>query len=191
MRAERAQATRDQLIDVATRLFAERGYEGTSIEAVLTEAGVSRGALYHHFRSKEALLEAVYASAQVRVAQEVVAEAMTASTPLERLRVGTRAWLERVRDPVIRQITLIDAPSVLGWQKWREIDEAHFLGSVRSAIAEIAGESAASQRVDILAHVFIGALGEVAMVIARGDQSRDAIENGAAVMDDLLTRMFG
>jgi hypothetical protein len=92
---------------------------------------------------------------------------------------------------VIRQITLIDAPSVLGWQKWREIDEAHFLGSVRSAIAEIAGESAASQRVDILAHVFIGALGEVAMVIARGDQSRDAIENGAAVMDDLLTRMFG
>jgi AcrR family transcriptional regulator len=189
MRAERAQATRDQLIDVATRLFAERGYEATPIEAVLTAAGVSRGALYHHFPSKEALLEAVYAATQERVAKEVIAEAMTAPTALDRLRAGSRAWLERVRDPVVRQITLIDAPSVLGWRKWREVDEANFLGSVMNAIREAAGEGISPQRVDILAHVFIGALGEVAMVIARGE-SDDAVESGAAVLDDLISHMF-
>ncbi|HYI45014.1 MAG TPA: TetR/AcrR family transcriptional regulator [Actinomycetota bacterium] len=191
LRAEKALATKEHLIGVATDLFAERGYEATSIEAVLTEAGVSRGALYHHFSNKEALLEAVYVAVQERVAHEVLTEAMTAPTPLDRLRVGIRAWLERVKDPVTRQITLIDAPSILGWQKWREIDEEHFLGSVKNAIAQAAGDDATPERLDILSHIIIGALGEVAMVIARGDDPDEAIENGAGVMDDLLARMLG
>ena len=66
-RAAQGRATRDQLIEVATRLFAERGYEDTSIEAVLSAAGVSRGALYHHFAGKDALFEAVVASVEQRM----------------------------------------------------------------------------------------------------------------------------
>jgi AcrR family transcriptional regulator len=190
MRAERALATREQLVEAATNLFSEQGYESTSIEAVLAMTGVSRGALYHHFPSKEALLEAVYVAVQEGVAREVIAEAMTAPTPIERLRVGIRAWLERVRDPVIRQITLIDAPSVLGWQKWRAIDEEHFLGSVRNAIGEAVGESGSPERVDILSHIIIGALGEVAMVVARDNQPDEAIENGAKIIDDLVAAML-
>lgn len=191
MRAEQAQATREQLLEASTRLFAQRGYEATSIDAVLKETGVSRGALYHHFKNKEALFEAVYESAQARVAEEIIAEALAESTPLAVLRAGVRAWLERVRDPVVRQITLIDAPSVLGWQKWREIDEAHFLGSVRAAIQQAGGEELSPERVDVLAHMLLASLGEVAMVIARGDQSDEAIANGAAVIDDFVTRMLG
>ena len=190
MRAERAQDTRRHLVEVATTLFAERGYEGTSIEAVLTAAGVSRGALYHHFANKEALFETVYATAQETLAAEVIAEAASAGSPLEMLRAGARAWLARVREPIVRQITLIDAPAVLGWQKWREIDEEHFLGTIKVVMRKAVGESVAPGRVDYLAHMHFGMLAELAMVIARGDQSDAAIEEAASVVDDFLTRML-
>jgi AcrR family transcriptional regulator len=189
MRVDRAKATKGQLIEEATALFAERGYEATSIEAVLQRTGVSRGALYHHFKSKEALFEAVYESAQARVAQEVIAEALAGPTPIEVLRRGTRSWLRRVRDdPVVRQITLIDAPSVLGWGKWRDIDQSHFLGGIKSALQEAGGGRLSEARVEVLAHVLLASLGEVAMMIARGDRTDQAFEEGAALVDDLLTR---
>jgi AcrR family transcriptional regulator len=190
VKAERAHATRARLIEVATGLFAADGYEATSIGTVLREAGMSRGALYHHFENKEALLEAVYEAAQARVAEQIMAEAADAPSPLEALRRGVRAWLQRVRDPVVRQITLIDAPSVLGWQRWREIDEKHFLGACKAAMQEAAGDALPPQRIDTLAHMFLACLGEVAMMIARGDQSDAAIEEGVAVVDDFLTRML-
>ena len=82
-RAAQGRATRGQLIEVATRLFAENGYEGTSIEAVLTAAGVSRGALYHHFAGKEALFEAVVSAVTDQVTTEL-AEVIRASGPANR-----------------------------------------------------------------------------------------------------------
>ena len=190
MRSDKAQATREHLLEVATRLFADRGYESTSIETVLQEAGVSRGALYHHFSSKENLFEAVYASAQTRVAREIVEEAVGAATPLEMIKAGARAWLQRVRDPIVRQITLIDAPAVLGWEKWRKIDEEHFLGITKAAMNEAVGSSVSAERLDFLVHMYFGMLVEVAMVIARGDQSDDAIEEATSLVDDFLTRML-
>ncbi|MGH2808827.1 MAG: TetR family transcriptional regulator [Actinomycetota bacterium] len=190
MRTEQAQATRDHLLEVATRLFAERGYDGTSIETVLKEAGVSRGALYHHFASKESLFEAVYELAQDRVAREIAEEARGASDALGMIKAGARAWLHRVRDPVVRQITLIDAPAVLGWQRWREIDEKHFLGIIRTALSGAAGDAIPTERLDLLAHVYFGMLVEMAMVIARSDQSDAAIEEAAKLVDDFLTRML-
>ncbi|MGH2755012.1 MAG: TetR family transcriptional regulator [Actinomycetota bacterium] len=190
MRTAKAQATRDRLLDVATRLFADRGYEGTSIEGVLAEAGVSRGALYHHFPSKEALFEAVYSAAQARVAQEVIEGAAGASNPVEMIRAGTRAWLDRVRDPIVRQITLIDAPAVLGWRRWREIDEEHFLGTIKLAMQEAGGSDASPTRVELLAHMYLGMVVEVAMMIARGDRSDESVAEAAAEVDSLIARMF-
>jgi AcrR family transcriptional regulator len=188
VRSERAAATREHLLEIGTRLFADRGYEATSIEAVLGEAGVSRGALYHHFPSKEALFEAVYVAAQARVAREVIEEAVGAGSALEVIRTGARSWLYRVRDPIVRQITLIDAPAVLGWEKWREIDEQHFLGTIKEGIREASGEPLSAERVDFLAHMLLGMLVEAAMVIARGDPSDDAIEEAAGIVDDFLSR---
>ena len=190
MRVERAQATRRHLVEAATDLFAADGYESTSIEDVLEAGGVSRGALYHHFSSKERLFEAVYVAAQTRVATEVAREAAAAGTPLEMLKAGTRAWLRRVREPIVRQITLIDAPAVLGWERWREIDEQHFLGLIKGALRDAAGASVSSKRRDLLAHVYFGMLVELAMVIARGDQSDAAIEDAAGVVDDFLTTIL-
>ncbi|MFZ2048503.1 MAG: helix-turn-helix domain-containing protein, partial [Trebonia sp.] len=92
-RAAQGRATRDQLIEVATRLFAERGYEDTSIEAVLSAAGVSRGALYHHFAGKDALFEAVVASVEQRVNIEMAAAIGAVRDPIAVIRAGALAWI--------------------------------------------------------------------------------------------------
>ena len=191
MRKEQGQATRARLLEVATALFAATGYESTSIEDVLGSAGVSRGALYHHWPSKEALFEAVYEAVQRDVASDVVEKAASAGDPLDVLRAGTRAWLRRVRDPVVGRITLIDAPAVLGWERWREIDERHFLGVIKSALRRAAPESISNERLELVGHVYFGMLVELAMIIARGDQSDAAIEQAASVVDDFLTKMLG
>ena len=119
-RAAQGRATRDQLIEVATRLFAERGYEDTSIEAVLSAAGVSRGALYHHFAGKDALFEAVVESVEQRVnIDEWRRRSAAVRDPMEVIRAGALAWIDLAGDPVIQRIMLTDAPAVLGWERWR------------------------------------------------------------------------
>ena len=120
---ERGQATRVHLIEVATRLFATQGYDGTSIEAVLAESGVSRGSLYHHFPGKEALFLAVFEALGDRLGADMTAAIQDAANPIEMLRAASVAWIRQAGDPVVQQIMLIDAQAVLGWQRWRELDE--------------------------------------------------------------------
>ncbi|MBV8192409.1 MAG: TetR/AcrR family transcriptional regulator, partial [Alphaproteobacteria bacterium] len=137
-RIERGQATRQRLVATAARLFAERGYEATSIEEMLQELQVSRGALYHHFDSKEALFEAVLHDIEAEVAQATVDASRGARDPAAALRAGCEAFLELARTPRIRQIVLTDAPAVLGWQKWREIEAQHGLGLLKTALRHAA-----------------------------------------------------
>ena len=141
----RGEATRGQLIAIATRMFAERGYEDTSIEAVLREAGVSRGSLYHHFPGKEALFEAVAEDVETSVGEQTLAAARGSDGPVAALRAGSLAWIRLAGDPVVRRILLIDAPSVLGWERWRAMEEHHALGGIRAMLQVIAdaGQAAA------------------------------------------------
>src|ERR1700727_2502619 len=89
----RGEATRGQLVAIATRMFAERGYEDTSVEAVLREAGVSRGSLYHHFASKEALFEAVAEELETSVGAQTVAAASGSAGPVGAPRGGFLGWI--------------------------------------------------------------------------------------------------
>src|ERR1700757_2766667 len=122
-RAAQGRATRGQLIEVATRLFAEHGYEGTSIEAVLSAAGVSRGALYHHFAGKDALFEAVVERVDERSSAEMTAASTSAHAPVEVLRASALRWIDLAGDPVIQRIILTDGPAVLGGERWRTMSE--------------------------------------------------------------------
>jgi AcrR family transcriptional regulator len=184
---ERGEATRQELVEAATRLFAERGYEDTSIEAVLGEAGVSRGALYHHFAGKEALFEAVLEEVERGVAQAVVDSVAGVTDPVAALRQGTKAWLELTTDPVVRRISLVDAPSVVGWEKWRGIDERHGFGLTKHALESLAEAGhVRPEQVDVLAHVLLAALVEVALLIARSDDPVAARKAGEAAIDQLL-----
>jgi AcrR family transcriptional regulator len=190
-RVEQGQATRAGLIDVATELFATNGYDATAIPAVLDAAGVSRGALYHHFESKEALFEAVLQSVEAQATLKVSRAARGATDPLDGLRRGCAAYLAMCRDPVVRRISLIDAPAVVGWERWREIDEQHSFGLIKAAIAAIAGDGRVKpELVDVMAHVVLAAVLEVALLVARADEGRLAIRRGQEAVDELLTALF-
>ena len=189
-RVEQGQATRQQIVVVATDLFARHGYEGTSIEAVLAASEVSRGALYHHFASKEALFEAVLERVEQGIAKRIVAAASVGPDAVGRLRAGCLAWLRIAEDPTAQQIALIDAPSVVGWQKWREIDGRHAFGLLKGALAAVAAEGRIRpELVEVLAHMLLAALLELALVIARADKPRAALKTGEAAVDELLQRL--
>jgi AcrR family transcriptional regulator len=188
---ERGRTTRAQLIAVATRLFASRGYDGTSIEAVLAESGASRGSLYHHFKGKEALFLAVMEEVGAQ-AIGPAAEAMGAAPdPMTALRIGCLAWIRLAADPVVRQITLIDAPAVLGWQRWRDLDEQGPLGVIRALLsAAAAAGRVPAQHVDAFAHIVLAALNELALVIARADHPAQALAAGESAVEEFLDRLL-
>src|SRR5580700_9763480 len=152
----RGEATRGQLVAIATRMFAERGYEDTSIEAVLREAGVSRGSLYHHFASKEVLFEAVAEEVETSVGAQTMAAASGSAGPVEALRAGFLAWIRLAGDPVVRRILLIDGPSVLGWERWRAMEERHALGLIRGVL-QAAAEAGhlPPEMADTMAHILL------------------------------------
>lgn len=187
----RGEATRGQLIAIARRMFADRGYEDTSIEAVLREAGVSRGSLYHHFAGKEALFEAVAEDVETSVGEQTLAAAGGSDGPVAALRAGFLAWIRLAGDPVVRRILLIDAPSVLGWERWRAMEEQHALGLIRAVLQVIAEEGKLQQElVGTLAHVLLASVNEVALLVARSEDQEAAMQAGTDAIDELLQRLF-
>ena len=188
---ERGQATRAHLIDVATRLFAAHGYDGTSITAVLAESGVSRGSLYHHFPGKEALFWAVLEEVGARTGEQVTETMQDAPDPVAALRAGCLAWIRLAGDPVVQQTMLIDAPAVLGLERWRELDEPA-LGQIRAALTYAAEAGSIERRhVDTFAHIVLAALNEVAMMIARADDPAAALSAGESAVAEFLDRLLG
>jgi len=187
----RGEATRAQLIAIATRLFASRGYEDTSIEAVLQEAGVSRGSLYHHFAGKEALFEAVLDDVETRVGRQTIAAAVGADGPAGALRAAFLAWIKLAGDPVVQRILLIDAPAVLGWERWRAMEERHALGAIRATLQAIADQgNLRPELVGTLAHMLLASVNEIALVVARSDDPAAAMKDGADAIDELLRRLL-
>jgi AcrR family transcriptional regulator len=171
--AERREATREALIAAARRLFTERGYENVGTEEVVRAAGVTRGALYHHYGDKASLLEAVYnrieAESTARVARIVLDSDL--HSPLEAMKAGVEAFLAECEKPELRQVALHDAPAVLGWERWREIGAANGLGLIEASLAAAieAGEIRPLP-VKPTAHLLMGALDEAAMLLARDDR---------------------
>jgi AcrR family transcriptional regulator len=188
----RGAVTRDHLLTTATALFAERGYEATSIEGVLQLADVSRGSLYHHFKGKVALFEAVLEELETDVGRRTVDAAAGLTDPAAALRAGCLEWIRIARDPVVQRILLIDAPSVLGWDRWRALEERHALGLIKGAIGAIAEQGGlATELVDVYAHVILAAINEIALLVARSDQPGRTMERGVGAIDEVLTRLLG
>src|SRR2546421_10255411 len=114
--SERSAATREALIAAARELFAERGYAAVGTEEIVRAAGVTRGALYHHFAGKRELFEAVHEDDERQLVERIAASAIsTSADPLQALHAGAQAFLDACEDPAVQRIALVDAPSVLGW----------------------------------------------------------------------------
>jgi AcrR family transcriptional regulator len=183
--AERSEGTRSALVDAARRLFGARGYAAVGTEEIVREAGVTRGALYHHFGGKEELLAAAFERVEAdlleRISERVVS--VGAEDPMAALSVGAESMLEAASDPEVQRIVLLDAPSVLGWERWREIGWRYGMGLTESALqAAIEAGQIPRQPVRPLAHVLLGALDEAALYVARAqDRDRARAEMGAAL----------
>ena len=188
-KAERGRATRDNFVAIATELFAEHGYEGTSIEAVLHAASVSRGALYHHFKGKDALFEAVFEAVETDIGHRLQASAPAGATPAELLRAGCLAWVRMAVDPVVRQVVLIDAPAVLGWHRWREVEERYGLGALKMGL-EATGRVDPGL-VDTFAHMLLAALNEAALQIAASPDPTGQTQTAERAVTELLDRLLG
>jgi AcrR family transcriptional regulator len=188
----RGAVTREHLVTVATALFAERGYEGTSIEAVLREAGVSRGSLYHHFAGKDALFEAVLEALETDVGRRTLEAAAGAPDATAALRAGCLAWVRMAGDPVVQRVLLVDAPSVLGWERWRDLEERHALGLIKTALGAIAEDGGlAPDLVDVFSHVILATMNEIALLVARSGDTGPAMRAGAGAIDEVLFRLLG
>lgn len=182
--AQRTEATRAALVAAGRRLFAEQGYAVTRTEQVVRAAGVTRGALYHHFGDKAELFRVVYEAVEFDVVHGVQAAARAVRAP-DRLAATAQAFLDTWADPGVRRVTLLDAPAVLGWQEWKRLDGAYGLGLLSSALlgAMDAGE-VRRQPVEPLAHLLLGALTDAALFVARAeDPDRARREVGAALAE--------
>ena len=189
-RVERGRATREKLLATARRLFGRDGYEATSVEAVLREAGVARGSLYHHFENKPALFDAVLDQVVAETAAQAAAAAAKHDDPVEGLRAGCATWLRLSLDPAVQQIALVDAPAVLGWSRWRELDEQYTLGGVRRSLQSLADAGRVpAEQVDSLANMLLAAVGEAALLIVRAEDPEGALASGLAAFDTLLDRL--
>ncbi len=183
--AERTEATRAALIAAARRLFTERGYDAVGSEEIVRAAGVTRGALYHHFGGKPGLLEAAYeqleAESTERVARIVLGSGL--DSPLAAMKAGIEAFLDECAEPELRQIALHDAPAVLGWERWREIGAAHGLGLIEASLAA-AIEAGEIRELPVrpMAHLLLGALDEAAMLVAREDDPAGRAEVTAVLL---------
>jgi AcrR family transcriptional regulator len=171
LKAAQSEATQTTLIATARGLFAERGYAAVGTEEIVRAAGVTRGALYHHFAGKRELFEAVYEDVERQLVERIAASAMTsAGDPLQALQAGAQAFLDACEDPAVQRIALVDAPSVLGWEQWREIGMRYGFGLVQATVqAAMDAGLIEEQPVEALSHLLLGAIDEGAMLIARAD----------------------
>ena len=155
---------------MARELFVERGYARVGTEEIVARAGLTRGALYHHFPDKQALFAAVHEQLEQELVAGIAATISEVADPVERLEAGIRSFLDACTDRQWTRITLLDAPTVLGWATWREIDQRYGLGLVSAALAQAMDSGALiRQPVRPLAHIMIGALGEAALLIANAE----------------------
>jgi AcrR family transcriptional regulator len=186
--AARSRATRARLLAAARPLFATRGYAAVGTEEVVRAAGVTRGALYHQFADKLALFDAVVEEVEAETTRRIAEGSPAAGDgPLSALRAGARQFLEVCTEPEVERILLLDAPAVLGWERFREIGLQYGLGLVSGVLAAgmEAGEIA-PQPIEPLAHMLIGALDEGAMYVARAADRDAARAEVVAIVDRLV-----
>jgi AcrR family transcriptional regulator len=184
---ERSTATRRRILDASRELFAERGWAATSVDEVVRRAGVTKGALYHHFRDKTDLLRAVYEEQEQRSIEGMLVTVGDTADPLDQLRVGCRAFLTACLDPTFRKIALIEAPAGLGWDEWRAIDARYGFGLLRAGV-ETAMDAGRLRRMPVepIAHLLLAALSEAALLLGRADDPEAAFEAIAGTFDALL-----
>jgi AcrR family transcriptional regulator len=164
--AERRGATIGALVQAAQHLFETRGFANTTVDDIVKRAGVAKGAFYHHYKSKESIFASVVDLMQASIARKVTQVASNEASSVGMLRRGLRAYMEECSRPPIRRVLLLDGPSVLGWLRWREIDDKYFGQMTRRAVSAALGPEARTTHAQAVAALISGAFAEAAMLTA-------------------------
>ena len=192
--AQRTAATRAQLLAAARKLFAANGFSEVSTQAIVAAAGVTRGALYHQFADKTALFAAVHEEVEAELVVDVAAgiAAQQPSGQLAAMRAGARVFLDRCAAPDVQRIVLIDAPSVLGWERWREVGVRYGLGIIEAMLAQAVADGVIpDQPLRATAHVLLSALDEAALYVARAEDPERARAEMYSVCDRVIAGIAG
>lgn len=185
---DRTRATRAALIAAARRLFTERGYAAVPAEEIVAAAGLTRGALRHHFGDKRELLRAAFEQLETEITSRVAAAVAGAADSWTAATMGLAAFLDACQDREVIQIALTDAPAVLGWAAWRAIEAEHGLGLISAGLDQAMAEGViAAQPVNILAHLILSATIEAALLIARAPDPASARADAEQALLALLT----
>ena len=172
---QRSDETRAALIAAARELFADPGYYNVGTEEIVKKARVTRGALYHHFEDKKDLFRAVHEANEERLVMAIAATVEGITDPIELLTQGVRSFLDACGDPALSRISLIDAPGVLGWEEWREIDARYGLGLVTAVLqAAMDGGVIAPLPITTVGHLMLAAMGEAAIMMVLSDDPKKA-----------------
>jgi AcrR family transcriptional regulator len=191
-RAEYSATTKRALVEVARELFTEQGYAGTSLDAIVAGADVTKGALYHHFAGKQALFEAVFEKVEQHASRAIHDRINNEKDPTENARAGLRAFLEVVRDPTYRRVVIQDGPAVLGYERFREQEERSTYANVLVIVTSVlsTGEwdlEPAMQRT--FATIFFGAMsaaGESVSLAEDPEAAGDRVEAAIGIILDGL-----
>jgi AcrR family transcriptional regulator len=174
--AEEAAETRKAILSAARSLFAERGFAAVSTTEVVERAGVTRGALYHHFGDKADLFRAVFRDLETELNETVTAEALLHDDPAASFVAGCRAWIAFAARADYRQIAVVDAPAVLGQEEWHAVDASIGLASMEGGLRALHRAGLLEAPPDrAIATVLFGALTEAGLAAARGDGDADEL----------------
>jgi AcrR family transcriptional regulator len=186
-KAQQSEATRKKLIRVGRDLFARRGFNDVPTEEIVQRAGVTRGALYHHFRDKRDLFAAVVEQVEEEVTERVAAAALAETDAWEQQRAAIEAYLDVCLERDVQRIVLVDAPSVLGLAAWREVEARYGLALVQAGLQSVIDAGYIEQQpVEPLAHLLLGALTEGGLLIGRAEDRAAARREVGDGLDRIL-----
>jgi AcrR family transcriptional regulator len=184
---DRTRATRAALIRTARQLFAQRGYYAVPAEDIVAAAGLTRGALQHHFGDKQALFRAAFEQLEADISAQLAAAVAGAPDAWAAATAALGAFLDACERPEVIQIALTDAPAVLGWATWRAVEAEHGLGLITVGLGQAMADGVlVKQPVDVLAHLILSAVIEAALLIANAPNHRAAREDAEGTLLTLL-----
>ncbi|ANH06309.1 MULTISPECIES: TetR/AcrR family transcriptional regulator [Shinella] len=184
---ERTEATRLALIEAARRLFVDRGYADTATPDIVAEAGVTRGALYHHFEDKKALFRATLEREAAAVAAHIDTVSLPAGSPREALLSGAAAYFDAMAVPGRTRLLLLEAPAVLGFEGAGAIDRDNAEGTLKAGLSDLIGKGVDAARLQALTDLISAAFDRAAIAIETG-ADRKAYEDAVASLLDGLVR---
>ncbi|OEZ32779.1 TetR/AcrR family transcriptional regulator [Variovorax boronicumulans] len=186
--AKRSATTVGAILASARQLFIERGFAAVSIDDIAAGAGIAKGGLYHHFRAKHDVFEAVLDAVQAELAAEL-------GTRIQRIEghrsphtiaTNLRIYLEAATQEGLRQLILVDGPVVLGWERWRGIDDRHFMDSIRTGLVAIMPAGTPPEEIEAATRLIAGAVAEAALACGAAPDPMAAVQLHCRLLETML-----